>query len=215
MKNEQQLFGELLDLTEQLLGPNGCPWDRKQTFESFRSDIIEEVYELVEAIDNQDTHSIIEEVADVLFCAVFITKMGEKDKLFHMEDVISSVRDKLVRRHPHVFGDASVDTPDEALDQWEKIKKKEKPQRKKIFEDIPKGLPALARAQDVLKKLQHRKYCQNFTDGTKENFQNEDELGEALLNIVDRAQNSGFDAEHALRQTLSKHMRNAENNINA
>ena len=123
-------FTDLLDLTDTLLGPNGCPWDQEQTFESLRKSVVEEVYELVEAVDEGCRQKILEELGDLAFNFIFFCKLGEKEGAFSTEDVLKAIYEKLVRRHPHVFGEAKISTTTELIEQWERIKSQEKGNRK-------------------------------------------------------------------------------------
>lgn len=198
-------FKSLLETTETLLGPNGCPWDQVQTMKSTRPCITEEASELVEAIDSENNSHIQEELGDLFFVALFLCKLAEKEKRCTLSDVLNSLNQKLIRRHPHVFGDAKIDTVDELIKQWGEIKKKEKGKnhRKSALDSIPKGLPALSRAQKVHKKLKDAKF-QDIVKNDKDLFTNEDTLGHALWNMVAEAQEKGLDAEHALRSYLVK-----------
>ena len=146
-------FDELKDICDVLNGPDGCPWDKKQTFQSLRPHLLEETHELLEAVDEDDTDKIVEELGDVLFQIIFYAKLGEKSDRFTIQDVIKTVSEKLIRRHPHVFGDLAVENADEVVHHWERIKKLEKTERKHALEGIPKTLGALARAQKVVGKM--------------------------------------------------------------
>lgn len=199
-----QEFQQLLEIIDTLLGPNGCPWDREQTMKSIRSDLIEESCELVDAIDSDDNHHIQEELGDALFVVVFLSKLAEKEKRSHIKDVLAELNTKLIRRHPHVFGEAKIKTIDELTTQWNSIKSSEKGKthRKSALDSIPKGLPALARAKKVSKKIKDT----NFKDVPKvqslPEFADERELGKILYAMVEKANAQGLDAEHALRQAL-------------
>jgi len=196
-------FQELLATTEELLGPNGCPWDQVQTMKSTRPCIIEEASELVDAIDSEDNHHIEEELGDLFFVVLFLCKLAEKEQRFTLNAVLKTLNEKLIRRHPHVFGEAKIDTIDELLQQWGEIKQKEKGKtdRKSALDSIPKGLPALARAQKVYSKMNKAHYPLH-KESTPVKFDDEDSLGKALWDIVVQAQKHELDAEHALRKTL-------------
>lgn len=194
----------LTEITDQLLGPQGCPWDREQTLKSLRPCIIEEACELIEAIDLNDQHQILEELGDFFFVAFFLCKVAEKEKHCDMKDVLKELNDKLVRRHPHVFGNTEANTSEAVLKQWSEIKQKEKNKahRKSALDSIPKELPALARAHKVYKKMREA----NFPDIPKKKSKdsiNENALGEQLFSLVAQAYDNGLDAEHALRQALA------------
>ncbi len=148
-------FDDLRVIFAYLRGENGCPWDRVQTHESIRANLIEETYEVVEAIDNKDSLLMREELGDLLLQVVFHAAIEEEEGRYTLDDVISDVADKLVRRHPHVFGDTSADDADSAIDAWEKAKGVEKADRKTTVDSmvaVPPALPALMRAEKVVKK---------------------------------------------------------------
>ena len=138
-----------------LRGEDGCPWDRVQTHESIRANLIEETYEVVEAIDKSDLKLMREELGDLLLQVVFHAGIEEENGTFTLDDVISDVTDKLLRRHPHVFGNVEADDPEGALNAWEAAKGEEKTERKTVIDKmnaVPPSLPALMRAQKVSKK---------------------------------------------------------------
>jgi tetrapyrrole methylase family protein/MazG family protein len=199
-----QEFQRMLDIIDKLLGPNGCPWDREQTMKSIRCDLIEESCELVDAIDSEDNDHIQEELGDALFVVTFMSKLAEKEKRTNVNAVLKEINEKLVRRHPHVFGEAVVENSAGVLTQWNKIKSTEKGKehRKNVFDSIPNGLPALAKAKKVCKKLKDSHFNGLPSQKNLPSFENEDQLGNVLFSIVADAQAKGFDAEHALRQTL-------------
>lgn len=136
----------LVDVMKVLREPGGCPWDREQTHASIRGNMIEEVYEFLEAVDNDDTDGMREELGDVLMQVVFHARMAEEAGRFDLQDVIDEVTDKLIRRHPHVFGDVTVENSAEVLQNWDQIKKQEKTERTHVLDGIAQGLPALLRA---------------------------------------------------------------------
>lgn len=136
----------LVDVMRALREPGGCPWDREQTHASIRGNMIEEVYEYLEAVDADDTDGMREELGDVLMQIVFHARMAQEAGRFDLQDVIDEVTEKLINRHPHVFGDVHVENSDEVLVNWEAIKKQEKTERKHVLDGVTKGLPALLRA---------------------------------------------------------------------
>lgn len=197
-------FQELLGIIDRLLGPNGCPWDREQTMNSIRSNVIEESSELIDAIDLDDNNHIREELGDLLFVVAFMCKLAEKEKRCNIQEVLQEINAKLIRRHPHVFGDSTVQDSAAVIKQWESIKKQEKQNkahRKSVLDSIPKGLPALARAQKVLNKLKAAEFPLPAAQAAP--VVDEDTLAQALLSIVMHAQQQGLDAEHALRKSLA------------
>jgi len=184
-------FESLLQLVEILRSPEGCVWDREQTHESIRGDIIEETYEVIEAIDKADTALLREELGDVMFQVLFHSRIEEERGGFTVDDVIGDIVDKMVLRHPHVFGNVDVENSAQVLDNWEKIKKVEK-QRVTVRENmqsVPKQLPSLMRAKKIIKKA--RKDGYEF-DG--------DKAISAKLNVIADSVES---ADTATRQNLA------------
>ncbi len=197
-------FDQLLKIADRLLGENGCPWDREQTFHSLQPYLLEETHELLEAIDSQSPEGIAEELGDVLYALVFIAKLGEIQGLFTMADALSGVGEKLIRRHPHVFGEAEISSTDDVVKNWEAIKKQEMggKGRKTILDGIPLSLPALPRCQKVLHKLKRAK---SDLFPKMERFSlTEEEVGEGLWRLIAEAEASGVDAESALRRLVAK-----------
>lgn len=153
-KEEKHTFSSLVQIMQILRSENGCPWDREQTHDSIRSNLIEETYEAVEAIDNHDPVLLREELGDVLLQVVFHARMAEEESCFTIDDVIDELCAKLIHRHPHVFGDVQANTSEEVLSNWESIKTEEK-KRAGLggsLAAIPPALPALMRAQKMIKK---------------------------------------------------------------
>ena len=194
---------EIVALIDQLMGPKGCPWDQKQTMKSIRADIIEEAAELVEAIDSEESLDIQEEMGDLLFVALFATRLAEKEKKGTLHQAAAGIKEKLIRRHPHVFGEAKCHSSEEVLLQWESIKAKEKSHRKSPFEGIPKSLPALSRAFEYHKKIKKTSFPLQKIQDIENLFTDEGSLGRVLMAIAFKAEELGLDAEHALRATLS------------
>ncbi len=195
-------FDALLHTTEYLLGPKGCPWDREQTMKSTRPCVIEEASELVDAIDLEDTDHIREELGDLFFVALFLCKLAEKEGRCSIEEVLQEVNSKLIRRHPHVFGETKLEEQSgtAVLKQWHSIKEKEQEAipHKQRESTLPAALPALARAQKILKKV--KQLPGEMFDASAWQFENEEELGDLLLHLVAIAQKKGLNAEHALRK---------------
>lgn len=224
-KNEQTFDLEPLeDVVKTLRSPGGCPWDIVQTHKSLRRNLIEEVYEVIEAIDLEDEKLLCEELGDLLMQVVFHARMAEEVKLFSMQDVIDGITEKLIRRHPHVFGDIDVKDAGEVLANWEAIKQAEKTERTSILDGVPKDLPSLMAAY----KLQHkaakvgfdwpdidpvwdkleeelRELEEAIVDGQKEKI--EEELGDVLFTIVNISRFLKIDPEVALAGTNRKFRR--------
>ncbi len=197
-------FDELLEVASRLNGPGGCPWDQKQTFFSLQPYVLEEAHEVVEAVDAKVDEKIVEELGDLLYTVVFYAKVAQRDGRFTMDNVIEAITDKLIRRHPHVFGDVKIEKEEEIVQNWEKIKKEEKgkEQRESSLDGIPPTMSSLSRAQKVAKTLhKHRYPFLPFIDTTPKS---EKELGEKLLQGVCEAEHFGLDAESALRRVLQQ-----------
>lgn len=193
-------FDQLVEIAETLQGPKGCPWDQKQTFQTLRPHILEEVHELLDSIDEEDFKGMVEELGDILFQILFFAKLGEKTKKFSLQEIIEGISEKAIRRHPHVFGDLKVESPEEVMHNWERIKKEEKKDRKSLLEGVPKTLNGLARAQKVISKLQREKISL-----PKKESSTEVSLGDQLLDLVIQAEEEGIDAESALRMALKRY----------
>lgn len=146
-------FDRLVDLMARLRSPSGCPWDKAQTPQSLKPYLIEEVYEVLDAIDRNDDAEIVEELGDLLLQIVFHAQIAREENRFTIDDVAGAIADKLVRRHPHVFGDAEADTPAQVLQNWERIKAEENPdKRPSLLDGLPRHLPALLRAYHLQRK---------------------------------------------------------------
>ena len=149
-------FKRLCWIMERLLGPDGCPWDREQTHLSLRQYLIEEAYEVYDTIDHEDYEHLQEELGDVALQVVFHAELARRSGRFNVDDVLTTVCDKLVRRHPHVFGSTQVTGSSEVLVNWEEIKKREKVDKKKepsLLEGVPAALPALQKANRIQQKV--------------------------------------------------------------
>ena len=184
-------FDRLLAIADRLLSPEGCPWDREQTLFTLQPYLLEESHELIEAVDAQDPSKVAEELGDVLYVLIFAAKLGEKNGAFTLSDAIRTVSEKLIRRHPHVFGKEKVSSADEVLTHWEEVKKKEG--KKHPIDHIPPTLPALARAQKVIHKL--RRVKSSAIEGKIS-----EGIEQRLWDLVAEAEAQGIDAESALRR---------------
>ena len=205
----------LAEVMAALRAPGGCPWDREQTAKTIRSNMIEEVYEFLEAVDAGDTAGMREELGDVLMQVVFHAQMAKEAGLYDLQDVIDEVTDKLIRRHPHVFGDTQVQGSDEVLVNWEAIKKQEKKERKHILDGVTQGLPALLRSYKLQGKAAKVGFDWPDKDGVWDKVQEElaelcqaldaedgqaaeNELGDVLLALVNYARHCKIEPETAL-----------------
>lgn len=182
----------LADVIKTLREPGGCPWDIEQTHASIRSNMIEEVYEYLEAVDAGDYEGMREELGDVLMQVVFHARMAQEAGRFDLQDIIDEVVDKLIRRHPHVFGDTHVEGSDEVLVNWEAIKKQEKTERKHVLDGVTQGLPALLRAYKIQSKA--AKVGFDWIDVKDVWAKVEEELGE-LREAIDAGDKKAAEAE--------------------
>ena len=215
-------FDKLVQIMKILRDPEkGCPWDKLQTPESLRPHMIEEVYELSEAIDHKDNAHMKEELGDLLLHIVFQAKIAEEEDRFTMQDILASINEKMERRHPHIFGDISVQDHKEVEHNWEKIKRKEKNSRKSILEGLPKSLPALIKAKRIQAKAatvgfdwdeidqifdKLKEEIQEFEEEyiSKDHEKMKDELGDILFALVNLARRLEIDPEFALDRTIKK-----------
>lgn len=214
-------FQELLHIMEKLRSKNGCPWDKVQTRESLKPYIIEEAYELVEAIEANDPGNIKEELGDLLFQIVFQCQVAKEKDEFTMSDVIRGIGTKMIARHPHVFGDAECGPPEEVIGQWEVLKKEEGKLRESILDGVPRAMSSLLRAhrlqkraaqvgfdwekvEDVLKKVDEEmlEFQEALKSGRREEM--EDELGDIFFMLVNLSRFIGVNPEDAHRKTISK-----------
>lgn len=197
MKNS---CNKVIDILDRLLAPNGCAWDREQTLLTLRETVLEEICELIDAINSGDKEHIKEELGDLLFNALFFAKVAEKENVTTFDGVVDELADKLIRRHPHVFEEAKQLSSSGVVEQWEKIKKNEKGKiERTLFEGIPAGLPALARAQKMSKRM--KKQGVPVPEAALEGAS---PVGLALWGIIQQAQREGVDAEQELRTILEK-----------
>ena len=221
------LFDSLLSVMARLRGEGGCPWDREQTRQSLKPYLIEEAYEALEAIDEGSTDHIMEELGDVLFQVVFHSQVASEQGEFSMADLLGRLRDKMVRRHPHVFGDGAVSNAKEALSQWERIKRGERGpegEPRSALEGVPRSLPALLRAQRLQIKAGRSGFDWPDWSGAWAKVREEvleldraaaqgnagqvrEELGDLLFSIVNAARLLDVDAEDCLRQAAEKFTR--------
>lgn len=192
---------ELIAVLHRLRAPGGCAWDREQSHASLVQYLVEETYELVDAIESGDDAELVEELGDVLYQVIFHSDLAAEEGRFTLEDVAAHMKGKMIGRHPHVFGDAVADTADAVMESWDKLKAVEKPGRMSVLDGIPQGMPALALADKLLGRA-HRIGLIDATQPGAVNVASEDELGPLLLAIVASAKANGLDSERALRTAL-------------
>jgi len=202
-------ISELLRVMARLRSPTGCPWDREQDHMTLRFHAVEEVYELIDAIEARDDHEMVEELGDVLLQVVFHCQLAEERGAFDFEKVCRHLVDKLIRRHPHVFGEADAKTVDAVWAQWEKIKKAEKHgtrhARPSALDGIPRHLPALLRAEKLVKKARKAKLFPNSKPARPP--RSKSALAKALFDLAAAAQERGWSAEALLRAEAQKRER--------
>jgi MazG family protein len=218
-------FQELVDIMRRLRGPGGCPWDREQTIASLRGFVLEETYEVLEAIDRNDHDALRGEIGDLLFEGVFLARIEADEGRFTVADSLVAISDKLVRRHPHVFAAAvGVDTPGKVVEQWEQIKAREGTsagETRSILKGVPRSLPALLRAHeigtrvaavgfdwartaDVVGKIEEevRELREAVAGEGRERV--EEEMGDLLFSMANLARKMGIEPESALRKANDK-----------
>lgn len=219
--NEEKLaeFGRLLDIMKRLRAE--CPWDREQTFESIRSNTIEETYELAEAILQKDMQLISKELGDLLLHVVFYAEMGSETKDFDIFDVCKNINEKLIYRHPHVFGEVKTDSTATVLENWETLKLKEKDGNKTVLGGVPKGLPALIKAYRIQDKARSVGFDWDEKEQVWDKVQEEinefqveinkldkdkmeSEFGDVLFSLINAARLYDIDPENALERTNQK-----------
>lgn len=221
-------FPRLVELMQRLLAPDGCPWDREQSFASLRRYVIEEACEVADAIDRNDREEIRDELGDLLLQVVFQAELGRAEGSFGPDDVVAAICDKLVRRHPHVFGDVEAGTAEVVLRNWERIKAKERAKKGEgVLSGVARSLPALMRAQRVGEKVARVGFDWPDARGSREKVGEEigeldraiasgdkdrieAELGDALFALVNLARHVGVDAEGALSRTTDEFTRRFE-----
>jgi tetrapyrrole methylase family protein/MazG family protein len=213
----------LVEIVAKLRSPEGCPWDREQTHKSLLSGFLDEMYEYFEAVDENNTYKMKEELGDLLLQVIFHSQLGTENSSFTFDDVANEISEKLVRRHPHVFGDVQVSSSREVLHNWEAIKKSEKGKehRKSLVDDIPAALPALFRAEKVQRRVAKVgfdwKDVRPALDKVEEEFAEfreavlsgnndhaSEELGDIIFALVNVARHHSISAEDAVRQTTNK-----------
>jgi tetrapyrrole methylase family protein / MazG family protein len=222
-QGQNDAFRRLVELMATLRGPQGCPWDRKQTPESLKPFLVEECYEVIDALEDGAPDKIRDELGDLLFQIVFHARIAEESGQFTINDVITAIHEKMVRRHPHVFGDGTASTADEVVSNWEEIKRKEKghKDRTSILEGVPRELPSLLRAHrlqeraarvgfdwahlnEAMPKLDEEiaEFKESLKAGDAGKI--EEELGDVFFMLVNLSRFLGVNPDEALRKTISK-----------
>jgi MazG family protein len=225
MTTAGEAFQRLVDIMQRLRGPGGCPWDHQQTIQSLRGFVLEETYEVLDAIDNADHGTLRGEIGDLIFEGVFLAQIEADEGRFTVADSLGDIADKLIRRHPHVFAAAEgVDTPDQVVEQWEQIKAREQTdagQTRALLSGVPKSMPALLRAHeigtrvaavgfdwartaDVVDKIEEE--VRELRDAVAHEglARAEEEMGDLLFSIANLARKLGIEPESALRKANDK-----------
>jgi tetrapyrrole methylase family protein/MazG family protein/ATP diphosphatase len=212
-----QTFPKLVELMQRLLAPDGCPWDREQDMSTIRRYVLEEACEVIDAIDGGDRAELEEELGDLALQVVFLGELARAERAFGPDDVVRSICEKLVRRHPHVFADATAESSEQVLQNWERIKSEEKGDRG-LLDGVARSLPALYRAQRMSEKVARVGFDWPDGRGSRDKVSEElgeldeamaggdrerveHELGDLLFALVNLACHAGVDAEIALRKT--------------
>ena len=229
MKKERYDYNDLLNIMTRLRAPNGCPWDREQDHKSLKRYLIEEAYEVLEAIDEENPSKLCDELGDLLLQVVFHAQIAKENGQFDVSDVVHGVSAKMVNRHRHVFGDEEAETSDDVMDIWEKVKKEEKglKTQTQVLKEIPGNLPALMRSFKVQQKAAQVGFdwdnIQDAMQKVKEEFNEleqackseneaniEEELGDLLFAVVNVSRFLKVQPELALTATTNKFIRRFE-----
>jgi len=229
MLKDKYNLEDLVDIMKILRSENGCPWDREQDHDSLRKYLIEETYEVLEAIEMKDSKKLVEELGDLLLQIVFHAQIASEEGTFDIYDVIKSVCEKMINRHTHVFGHDKADTPEEVLDNWEKLKKKEKgiKTHTDVLKDVPSNLPALMRSykvqqkaaqvgfdwdniEDVIKKVDEEIHELKDVYSSKNVERINDEMGDVFFALVNLSRFLNVQPELALTSTINKFIKRFE-----
>jgi MazG family protein len=222
-EQEGATYPTLVALMRRLLAEDGCPWDREQDYASIRRYVLEEACEVIDAIDARDFDGLREELGDLALQVVFLGELARREGRFGPDDVVRAIVEKLVRRHPHVFGETEVDGSEQVLQNWERIKAEEKSERG-VLDGVPHSLPALMRAQRMSEKVSRVGFDWPDGRGSRQKVSEElaeldvalaggdkarveAELGDVLFALVNLARHHGVDAEMALRGTADRFAR--------
>jgi MazG family protein len=219
-EQQGQSYPRLVAIMQRLLAPDGCPWDREQTYASLRKYVLEEACEVIDAIDSGRPEALKDELGDLLLQVVFLGELARRDGQFGPDDVVRAIVEKLVRRHPHVFGEVQVSGSEEVLTNWDKIKTQEYGDRG-VLAGLPRAFPALARAQRMSEKVSGVGFDWPDARGSRDKVSEElgeldeavvggeherieSELGDVLFALVNFARHHGVNAELALRKTADR-----------
>jgi tetrapyrrole methylase family protein/MazG family protein len=220
-EQEKAQYEELRNVVARLRAPDGCPWDREQTHASLRPYVIEEAYEVLAVLDEGATPRLPEELGDLLFQVVLHAQLAEEAGEFTMSDVLSGLTAKLIRRHPHVFGDVQLKSAEQVVRQWDELKRAEREEEASALANVPAAMPALSYAQTLLRRAASAGFAWPQRDDVLAKLDEElrelaqagsqqeqaEELGDLLLNLANYSRYLGIDAEEALREAGHKFRR--------
>ena len=213
MEKKYKNLEELIDVVAKLRAPDGCPWDREQTHTSLRPNMLEEAYEAVDAIDENDMAHLREELGDVLLQVLLHSQIASESNEFTLDDVAKELKEKLIHRHPHVFGTAKINNADDVLKTWDKLKSEEKTERKSAMDGLSRSQAALISAQKISKRAvktgfewpnEESLYDCVMSEIEKDKNHMEEEMGDILFAIVNLARWNKIDAEQALLKANKK-----------
>jgi tetrapyrrole methylase family protein/MazG family protein len=217
----QKEFTNLVEIIGKLRGPDGCPWDKKQTHSSLKEFLLEESYEVLEALDEGDSAKLSQELGDLLLQIILHTQIAFENNEFTLEDVLRNINIKLIRRHPHIFGNTRVQNAEEVSHNWEIIKKGERDPELSILDSVPHQMPALAYSQDIQRRVAQVGFDWENIDGVIDKLteeikelqqtdnlkDREEEFGDLLFTLVNIARRMGIDSEVSLRLANRKFYR--------
>ncbi len=211
-------FVRLVEIIARLRGPNGCPWDKKQDHSSLREFLLQESYEVLEALDGDDRKKLCQELGDLMLQIILQAQIAAESNEFKLEEVLQNINVKLIRRHPHIFGDVQVNSAEDVAHNWEEIKKAERTEDSSVLESVPRQMPALAYSQEVQRRAAQTGFDWENLDGVIEKLVEEvkefqqsesheervDEFGDMYFTLVNIARRMGIDSEASLRQANQK-----------
>jgi tetrapyrrole methylase family protein / MazG family protein len=211
-------FATLVEIIARLRAPDGCPWDRKQTHSSLKEFLLSETYEVLEALDQEDSKMLSQELGDLLLQIILHSRIAEDNNEFKLEDVLKNINAKLIRRHPHVFADTKVKSAEEVVHNWEEIKKGERHPEASILGSVPRQMPSLAYSKEIQRRAAETGFDWENIDGVIEKLTEEvnefkeaknleeknAEFGDLFFTLVNIARRMGIDPEASLRQANHK-----------
>ena len=214
-------FARLVEIIARLRGPDGCPWDKKQTHSSLREFLLQETYEVLESLDEQDQKKLSQELGDLLLQIMLHSRIAEDNQEFKLDEVLLNLNTKLIRRHPHIFGDTKVKNAEEVVHNWEEIKKTERQTEASALDSVPRGMPAMAYSHEIQRRAAQTGFDWENIEGVidklveevkefKESVtqsEKEEEFGDLFFTLVNIAGRMGIDTESSLRKANQKFYR--------